>query len=104
MSDDLGPWTRLIEEHRRNVLRVEAAQTAPPPSWGFALGLVVPWLVFAAAVLWREPGVVITAAVCFAMLVPVGLACLLVPKLQIVTVGLVLGMGSALFTASALYG
>ena len=104
VASDPGPWSRLIEEHRRNAERLEAAGPELPPWWGFPLGLLVPWMLFGAAVIWRRPSVVSSAVLCFAMLVPVGMACVFVKRLQTVTVGIVLGMYGSAFAAVALFG
>ena len=102
MNTGAGPWARLIEDHRRNVERLDAARPAPPTWWGLPLGAAVPWIPIAAALAWRDPNVVIAAVMWSAMLIPIGLACLFVQRLQPVAVGLLLGMGGALFTAQAL--
>jgi hypothetical protein len=104
MAGDLGPWTRLIEDHRRNLVRLDAIQPPPPPFWGLPLGVAVPWLLFLVAAAWSDPLVLSTAMISFALLVPIGLACLFVERLQIVTVGLLLGMASAFVVAWGLFG
>jgi hypothetical protein len=104
MASDLGPWTRLVEEHRRNLSRLDATQPAPPVWWGLPLGVLTPWLLFVVAITGQDPTVVRTAVLCFVGLIPIGFACLFVQRLQIVTAGLVLGIGGSLFAGAVLLG
>jgi len=103
VTTELGPWSRLIEEHRQNVERL-AVERPQPPAWpGLALGVLVPWALFAAALLWRT-AIYPVVGMGFVALVPTGLACLFVRRLQPVALGLLLGTGAVLFVANALYG
>lgn len=98
-------WARLIAEHHRNQARLESERAQPPPFWTRPLGLFVPWALFAVAVVGRRDVAVLSTAVTgFAMLGPVGLACLFVERLRTITAGLVIGVGTSLFTALALFG
>jgi hypothetical protein len=101
MGNGGKPWSRLIEDHRRNLERLDAARPAPPSWWGLPLGVLVPCLPFGAALAWADPSVVVSAVMCFVLLVPVGLALLFVERLQHVAVGLALGMLGTLFVAQA---
>ena len=104
MVSDVGPWSRLIEEHRQNLTRLEAGRPEPPGLWGLPLGVAVPFLLVLAAVVSREPNIVVAAVMCFALLIPFGLACLFVERLQPLATGLVLGIGGSLFATAALFG
>jgi hypothetical protein len=102
MGTGVEPWARLIDEHRRNVERLEAEQPPPPSRWSLPLGAAVPVLALAAALLWRDPMIMVAAAMCFVLLLPIGLAFLFVERLQPVALGVLLGAGGSLFTAQAL--
>lgn len=99
MAIDPGPWARLIEDHQRNLVRLEATEPDPPLWWALPLGVLAPWFLVLVALAWREPAVLNTAVPCFALLIPVGLGCLFVERLQIVSVGLMVGIGSSLVVA-----
>ena len=104
MTSDLGPWSRLIEEHRQNLARLDAERPEGPPWWTLPLGFALPWGCFVAASLSQQSNVVIPAVVAFAGLVPFGLVCLFVKELQTVAVGIALGIVSSGAAAVVLFG
>ena len=102
MTTELGPWSRLIDQHRQNVDRLAVATPEAPGWWGLALGVLAPWVLFGAALLWRS-AIYPVVGLGFVALVPTGLACLFVRRLQPFALGLLLGTGALLFVAKALY-
>jgi hypothetical protein len=101
---DAAAWSRLMEEHRQNAARLERDRPEPPSVWGFALGAVVPWVLFAAIVAWHRSPALVPVAMASVVLFPFGLIALFITRAQVVALGLLLGTGGVLFVANALYG
>jgi hypothetical protein len=92
MGNDAGPWTRLIDEHHRNAVRLEAARPEPPAWWSVPLGFLLPWPPLLAYALFRDEALVFAVLPYYAGLFLAGLVFLFSERLRPVSLGLLLGV------------